>query len=214
MLQVVFFWNLIARQLSRQLDANPSLIPLQQEHGPVFETHQIELSSSQEAQIREMFNLFDTDGGGTIDKNELDFAMDALGFQTSNSSISGFTTTSKKHARGGETSSSLLDIMADGTMTLEEFSTVMMGKITGHSPIEDVRSVYYVLSKSDGRPEHDGLITLSKLQAVCRDFKVPTHHHVSLFYECCNVICKAFSPVRSDNFVLRVHIKRHCFIYP
>ncbi len=32
-------------------------------------------------QIREIFDLFDTDGGGTIDRGELDFAMSALGFQ-------------------------------------------------------------------------------------------------------------------------------------
>ncbi len=31
-------------------------------------------------QIHEIFNLFDTDGGGTIDMGELDFAMSALGF--------------------------------------------------------------------------------------------------------------------------------------
>jgi Ca2+-binding EF-hand superfamily protein len=32
-------------------------------------------------QIHEIFNLFDTDGGGTIDLRELDFAMSALGFR-------------------------------------------------------------------------------------------------------------------------------------
>ncbi len=32
-------------------------------------------------QIREIFELFDTDGGGSIDRGELDFAMSALGFQ-------------------------------------------------------------------------------------------------------------------------------------
>jgi hypothetical protein len=32
-------------------------------------------------QISEIFNLFDTDGGGSIDLGELDFAMNALGFR-------------------------------------------------------------------------------------------------------------------------------------
>ena len=36
-------------------------------------------------QIREIFNLFDTDGMGTIDKGELDFAMNALGFHSKHS---------------------------------------------------------------------------------------------------------------------------------
>jgi centrin-1 len=42
---------------------------------------QITLSEAQEAQIREVFYLFDTDGGGTIDVKELNSAMMALGFQ-------------------------------------------------------------------------------------------------------------------------------------
>ena len=33
-------------------------------------------------QISEIFNLFDTDGGGTIDRGEIDFAMNALGFHS------------------------------------------------------------------------------------------------------------------------------------
>ena len=43
---------------------------------------QITLSEAEEAQIREIFDLFDTDGGGTIDKRELEIAMIALGFQS------------------------------------------------------------------------------------------------------------------------------------
>jgi Ca2+-binding EF-hand superfamily protein len=176
MSQVLFFWNLIARQLSRYLDVNSSIIPLQQSHDPIDDTHQIALSSTQEIQIRDMFNLFDTDGGGTIDKKELDFAMDALGFQTVKleSSMSGPIITSriKKGATLTGSNAGLVSIMADGTMTLEEFSTVMMGKITGRSPAEDVRAVYSVLSKSDGVPAHDGLITQSKLHNICQDFKV------------------------------------------
>ena len=39
------------------------------------------LSEAQEAQIKESFLLFDTDGGGTIDTKELGIAMVALGFQ-------------------------------------------------------------------------------------------------------------------------------------
>jgi hypothetical protein len=39
------------------------------------------LSKAEEAQIRESFLLFDTDGGGTVDTKELGIAMAALGFQ-------------------------------------------------------------------------------------------------------------------------------------
>ena len=39
------------------------------------------LVALQQSHIREIFNMFDTDGGGTIDAGELDVALVALGFQ-------------------------------------------------------------------------------------------------------------------------------------
>lgn len=38
-------------------------------------------------QIREAFNLFDTDGSGTIDPKELKTAMQSLGFEAKNATI-------------------------------------------------------------------------------------------------------------------------------
>ena len=42
-----------------------------------------ELTDDQKSEIREAFDLFDTDGSGTIDIKELKKAMRALGFETS-----------------------------------------------------------------------------------------------------------------------------------
>ncbi len=75
--QLVFFWTLVARHISRCFDARPHLRP------PATTTADadagtnvhIALSEAQEAQVKEIFYLFDTDGGG------LNFAMVALGFQ-------------------------------------------------------------------------------------------------------------------------------------
>ncbi len=39
------------------------------------------LTEEQKAEIREAFDLFDTDGSGTIDAKELKVAMRALGFE-------------------------------------------------------------------------------------------------------------------------------------
>jgi Ca2+-binding EF-hand superfamily protein len=161
----------MARQLSRCFDADPSLKPPVNPNMASEVHHQIELSSTQAAQIREMFNLFDTDGGGSIDRKELDFAMDALGFQDKKSTSLRFPIS--KINRGGSATKELMEtIMADGAMTLEEFSAVMMGEISGQSPMEDVYAVFSVLSKSDGDSEYDNLITLSKMHAVCRQFQV------------------------------------------
>jgi Ca2+-binding EF-hand superfamily protein len=58
-------------------------------------------------QISEIFNLFDTDKGGSIDLGELDFAMNALGFQVKQANGSG-----SKHSKKAE--EAMNAIAADG----------------------------------------------------------------------------------------------------
>ena len=61
-------------------------------------------------QIREIFNLFDPDGVGTIDKGELDFAMSALGFHVK----SGQGWGSKEANDADEAQAAMEEIAADG----------------------------------------------------------------------------------------------------
>ncbi len=65
-------------------------------------------------------------------------------------------------------------ILADGSITLEEFGAMMKGEISGRDPLQEVRAVFAALSRSapDERPEHRGKITFAKLKAACRDFDV------------------------------------------
>jgi Ca2+-binding EF-hand superfamily protein len=119
------------------------------------------LSKAQTDQIREIFQLFDTDGTGCIEHQEIKFAMSALGFQT---------TTGK-----GKTSDEvamLQVILGDGKVTLDEFSALMTGEIGGYKPYEEARTVFALLSRSDGDETRDGLITLNKLEAVCMEYQV------------------------------------------
>ncbi len=123
------------------------------------------LSDSQADQIREIFDLFDTDGGGCIDQQELQFAMTALGFQTKDS----------QHQRKGKHTEALevMDtLIGDGKVTLEEFSALMTGELSGQDPYEEARIAYTVLSRPDGDRTSEGLITLKKLEAVCSEFAV------------------------------------------
>jgi Ca2+-binding EF-hand superfamily protein len=122
------------------------------------------LSSAQASQICEIFELFDTDGGGSIDMKELQFAMIALGFHNKE----------HQHGRGGHSrSEKLVDAMVgDGKVTLEEFSALMTGESSGHDPYEEARTVFAILSKQDAEQRHDGLITLSKLESTCREYGV------------------------------------------
>ena len=117
----------------------------------------ISLSDTQRKQITEIFNLFDTDGGGTIDKKELGFALGALGFNSKKSK---------------DTSGAVSAIVSDGTVTLDEFIQLMMGEVDGRDPMEEARQIFCVLSKSDGDSKNDGYITFNKLETACRDFGV------------------------------------------
>jgi Ca2+-binding EF-hand superfamily protein len=114
-------------------------------------------------QIEEIFNLFDIDGGGTIDKRELDLAMVALGFQ-------GKPEEAKEKNRAA--AKMVADMVADGKVTLEEFSSLMMGQLNVHDPLEEARAVFVVLSSTDGDAAYEGLITYDKLQAACNKFEV------------------------------------------
>ncbi len=76
------------RHLSRCFEKNPDICPVATPLADALSTanyRQTALSNTQASQIREIFELFDTDGGGCIDQNELQFAMTALGFQTNES---------------------------------------------------------------------------------------------------------------------------------
>ena len=50
-------------------------------------THRQELNEEQKAEIKEAFDLFDTDGSGSIDPKELRAAMQSLGFEAKNQTI-------------------------------------------------------------------------------------------------------------------------------
>jgi Ca2+-binding EF-hand superfamily protein len=123
------------------------------------------LSKAQADQIREIFELFDTDGGGCIDQQELQFAMTALGFQTKDSE----NHRKGKHKEALEVMDTLID---DGQVTLEEFSALMTGELSSQDPYEEARIAFSVLSKPDGDRSCDGIITLKKLEAACSEFAV------------------------------------------
>ena len=154
--------------MSRIFDKDPDLRPTSTPLGQALDTTSYKrtaLSQAQAAQILEIFELFDTDGGGCIDQRELQFAMTALGFQTKENQRA------TKHKEAMEVMDNLI---GDGKVTLEEFSALMTGEISGQDPYEEARTVFTVLSRPDTERDHDGLITLGKLEAVCQEYKVPT----------------------------------------
>ena len=57
-------------------------------------------------------------------------------------------------------------------VTLEEFSALMKGELSGRDPMQTVRAVFSVLSRPDGKRESDSLVTLEKLLAINKEFEV------------------------------------------
>ncbi|CAM9911278.1 unnamed protein product, partial [Hapterophycus canaliculatus] len=78
-----------------------------------------ELTEEQKQEIREAFDLFDTDGSGTIDAKELKVAMRALGFEPKKEEI-------KKMI-------SDIDKDGSGTIDFQEFLEMMTSKMVSKS---------------------------------------------------------------------------------
>jgi Ca2+-binding EF-hand superfamily protein len=145
------------------------------------------LSKAQADQIHEIFDLFDTDDTGCIEQRELQFAMSALGFQNRghHHHHHHHNHNHQKHHHqihhgmhkdtniGDEDVALVVDtFMDDGKVTLEEFSALMTGELEGQDPYEEARTAFSILSRPDGNRKYDGLITLSKLEAVCAEYEV------------------------------------------
>ncbi len=130
----------------------------------------ITLSEKQEAHILEIFELFDTDGGGTIDLKELSAAMYALGFKETKRTSWRRTSGSgdlARHSWAGQGQSGQVHIK------LEEFTALMKGEINGRDPLEEIRAVFAALQLPDGHEDvQAGLVTLSKLRRACREFQL------------------------------------------
>jgi Ca2+-binding EF-hand superfamily protein len=70
-----------------------------------------ELTEDQKQEIREAFDLFDTDGSGTIDTKELKVAMRALGFEASKEELRKLVSQVDKDGSGTVDFTEFLDIM-------------------------------------------------------------------------------------------------------
>merc|ERR1712205_24297 len=83
------------------------------------------LTEDQVAEIKEAFDLFDTDGSGSIDTNELKVAMKALGMDAKSEEI-------RKLIND-------IDSDGDGTIDFDEFLAMMTARKQG----EDTRTISF-----------------------------------------------------------------------
>merc|ERR1712159_911400 len=105
------------------------------------------LSAEQKAEVKEAFDLFDIDGSGAIDAKELKVAMQALGFEPTQSEVDRM----------------VADIDIDGNSTVEfgEFVEMMEGKMSEKDQVEEMKKAFK-LYDVDGK----GKITFKDLKRV------------------------------------------------
>ena len=166
----------------------------------VAKTKSLALSPQQVDHIKEIFDLFDTDGGGTMDAEELSSAMFALGFrsrgQTNNSLSAIHSEAGSPRGNDSRTSLGLIEGEQDGKaaaeddnkgITLDQFTLLMKGELTGRDPQEEIRTTFAAFSiweQTKSMNSSDNLnqvgnedfvvkpITLEMLRQTCREFDV------------------------------------------
>ena len=108
------------------------------------------LSKEEIEEIREAFNLFDTDGSGSIDPRELKSAMQSLGFEAKNQTI--FQMISD------------LDKNKSGSIDFEEFLDMMTARMSDKDTREDIAKVFRLFDD-----DTSGSITLRNLRRVAKE---------------------------------------------
>jgi len=108
------------------------------------------LTEEQKQEIREAFDLFDTDGSGTIDAKELKVAMRALGFEPKKEEI-------KKMI-------SDIDKDGSGTIDFEEFLKMMTEKMGERDSKEEIQKAFRLFDDDE-----TGKISFKNLKRVAKE---------------------------------------------
>ena len=109
-----------------------------------------ELTEEQKQEIKEAFDLFDTDGSGSIDAKELKVAMRALGFEP------------KKE----EIQKMIQDVDTDGSGQIEwdEFLKMMTTKLLNRDPMEEIKKAFKLFDD-----DNTGKISFKNLKRVAKE---------------------------------------------
>ncbi|PHJ22145.1 centrin [Cystoisospora suis] len=109
-----------------------------------------ELTEEQRQEIKEAFDLFDTDGSGCIDAKELKVAMRALGFEP------------KKE----EIRKMIADVDKDGTgsVDFQEFLSLMTVKMQERDPREEILKAFRLFDDDE-----TGKISFKNLKRVSKE---------------------------------------------
>merc|ERR1712006_29825 len=108
------------------------------------------LTDEQKAELKEAFELFDTDGSGAVDTSELHTAMKALGFEPKKEEI-------EKMVRD-------MDKDGDATVDLEEFYIMMAEQMNKKEGKAELLKGFKLFDD-----DNTGKISMKNLQKVAKD---------------------------------------------
>ncbi|KAF8890570.1 Ca2+-binding EF-hand protein [Mucidula mucida] len=109
-----------------------------------------EISDEQKQEIKEAFELFDTDKDGAVDYHELKVAMRALGFDMKKAEV-------LKVLRDNDKS-------GHGLMEFEDFAKIMSERILARDPMDDLRRAFKLFDD-----DNTGKISLRNLRRVAKE---------------------------------------------
>ena len=112
----------------------------------------MELSDEQKQEIREAFELFDTDKTGTIDYHELKVCMRALGFDVKKQEVLNLM---REYDREGA-----------GQIEYPDFLEIMTTKISERDPIEEISKAFKLFDE-----DNTGRISLRNLRRIAREMQ-------------------------------------------
>jgi len=107
-------------------------------------------NEEQKQEIKEAFDLFDTDGSGSIDSKELKVAMRALGFEPKKEEIAKMI--------------SDVDDDGSGTIEYEEFLKMMTHKILNRDPKDEILKAFRLFDDDE-----TGKISFKNLKRVAKE---------------------------------------------
>ncbi|XP_010070343.2 caltractin [Eucalyptus grandis] len=108
------------------------------------------LTQQKRQEIREAFELFDTDGSGTIDARELNVAMRALGFEMTEEQISKM----------------IADVDKDGSGSIDydEFEHMMTAKIGERDTKEELTKAFHLIDQ-----DNNGKISFEDIRRISKE---------------------------------------------
>ncbi|KAF7340972.1 EF-hand [Mycena sanguinolenta] len=109
-----------------------------------------ELTDEQKQEIKEAFELFDTDGDGAVDYYELKVAMRALGFDMKKAEVLKIL---RDHDNSGR-----------GLMNFDDFAKIMSERILARDPMDEIRRAFQLFDD-----DNTGKISLRNLRRVAKE---------------------------------------------